>query len=693
MSGERSSGRAPEEVVLEAAARVARADTEAGLSPERSRVVLARVEAALAAPPRPAWPRWLALSLVPLAATAGVLLWLRAAPERPPPSLEPAAVAELRHASGPIVSRLEPSLRLGEVVLTAGERVDLALPAGRAVLLGPARAALAEDGLLLEQGRVLLEVSPRTPRQPTFVLRAGEDEVRVLGAVLEVARVAGRALAVTVVAGEAEVRRDGRTTSLRAGQGLGESADIEPADRPVLAEAPADALSAPWWRTGPDATAYLVVDGPAGAEVHLDGRGVGVAPLVVAWPAGSVVVERRWAEGAGKRPAEGVARRPAEGAAKRVDVDLRAGATAHVADEAPGAASVRGVPAGVDDPETSAPAVALALAEERGASASPAPTASPAAAVAPVRAEAPGKAASPAPVAADVAARRATPRPSPTARALAPSASPTDVAGTGPVAASPAAASPSSEPPGLARRASPSSSPSPSAPTLAEARVLLEARRCAPLDELLVRLVAAERERAAQASAELLGAECWLRRGDRARAAERYAQLVARYPETSSAEPAQLEVAKLAEARGQSVAALEAVELYLARYPSGRFGEVARLMRCELLVGGGRLAEGRACVTDFQARYPEAVRAHAARVLSADLARLGGRLPEAVAGYRRYLAEAPRGEATERVHYHLCESLRLLGDPSARAAMAEFLRLHPRSARADDVRRWYAETP
>lgn len=645
MSGERSSGRAPEEVVLEAAARVARTDTEAGLSPERSRVVLARVEAALAAPPRPAWPRGLALSLVPLAATAAVLLWLRGAPERPPPSLEPAAVAELRHASGPIVSRLEPSLRLGEVVLAEGERMDLALPAGRAVLLGPARAALAEDGLRLEQGRVLLDVSPRAPRQPMFVVRAGEDEVRVLGAVLEVARVAGRALAVTVVAGEAEVRRAGRPTSLGAGQGLGESGDVEAADRPVLA----DALAAPWWQAAPDATAYLVVGGPAGAEVRVDGRAVGVAPLVVAWPAGPAVVERR----------------PTEGVARGVDVALRAGATAHVADEALEPTSGReGSADELESPEAFAPA----------------PSASPVVAEAPAPAAERGASASPTPAVAGAAARRATPRPSSTARGLAPSA-------PSPVAASPVAASPSVETPGLARRASPSTA----VPTLAEARALLEARRCAPLDALLVRLVAAERERAAQASAELLGAECWLRRGDRARAAERYAQLVARYPETSSAEPAQLEVAKLAEERGQSAAALEAVELYLARYPSGRFGEVARLMRCELLVGGGRLAEGRACVTDFQARYPEAVRAHAARVLSADLARLGGRLPEAVAGYRRYLAEAPRGEATERVHYHLCESLRLLGDPSARAAMAEFLRLHPRSARADDVRRWYAE--
>jgi outer membrane protein assembly factor BamD (BamD/ComL family) len=667
MSGERSSGRAPEEVVLEAAARVARADTEAGLSPERSRVVLARVEAALAAPPRPAWPRWLALSLVPLAATAGVLLWLRGAPERSPPSLEPAAVAELRHASGPIVSRLEPSLRLGEVVLAEGERMDLALPAGRAVLLGPVRAALAEDGLRLEQGRVLLDVSPRAPRQPMFVVRAGEDEVRVVGAMLEVARVAGRALAVAVVAGEVEVHRAGRTTSLGAGQGLGESADIEAADRPVLA----DALSEPWWRTASDATAYLVVDGPAGVEVRVDGRAVGVAPLVVAWPAGPAVVERR--------PAEGAAKRLTEGTAKRVDVALRAGLTARVADEAPEPTSGReGSADELESPEAFAPA----------------PSASPVVAEAPAPAAERGASASPTPAVAGAAARRATPRPSSTARAPAPNAPPPDVTGVSPVATSPVAPSPSVETPGLARRASPSPSPSsPAVPTLAEARALLEARRCAPLDELLVRLVAAERERAAQASAELLGAECWLRRGDRARAAERYAQLVARYPETSSAEPAQLEVAKLAEERGQSAAALEAVELYLARYPRGRFGEVARLMRCELLVGGGRLAEGRACVTDFQARYPEAVRAHAARVLSADLARLGGRLPEAVAGYRRYLAEAPRGEATERVHYHLCESLRLLGDPSARAAMAEFLRLHPRSARADDVRRWYAEPP
>ncbi|MBK6687981.1 MAG: PEGA domain-containing protein [Deltaproteobacteria bacterium] len=549
----------PEELALEAATRVARADTEAEPSAAKAAAVYARVQASLQKPPPRVHP-WVWVSL-PVAA---LLAWFAL---RPPPSflLEPsAAVAQVQYLAGQ--ANFDPSAKLQEVEVGAGEHLELSVPAGRVHLRGPARAQFSPSQVVLHSGRGVFSVAPRAEGLPPFVVRAPDGAVIVHGTVFEVQVEEGHLGPVLVERGRVEVRRGTSRTFLGRQQRSDRGAEV--ADQPVTLSGE---LEGPWWRADADLGFLQLESTPSGAAVELDGQALGATPLVVAWPAGPHRLRLR---SPGHQDLES-------------SITLQAGVHLRQAPELV-----------------------------------------------------------PVPVAPKAEVEVEVEEPTPAARA-----------------------------------------------SWSKARRLLEVGRCSALEKELARLKLDTSTPRTVARLELMGAECLLRQGHKARAYERFAGLAARHPGTTSGESALFESAKLAEELGRREGALESLELYLARYPSGRFVEPARLRRCELQVNLRRFVEAERCLSEFLAQHPAAIRGNAAVLLAGDLARAQGHTRAAVGHYRRYLEQAPDGEGAELAHFRLAEGLHLLKSPEARQVMAKFLERYPNSARADDLRRWYTGAP
>ncbi|MBI4820801.1 MAG: PEGA domain-containing protein [Deltaproteobacteria bacterium] len=219
----------------------------------------------------------------------------------------------------------------------------------------------------------------------------------------------------------------------------------------------------------------------------------------------------------------------------------------------------------------------------------------------------------------------------------------------------------------------------------------LEARRCAALDRLVPELVRQSATRADKARAEILAAECRLRRGDRRRALSLFTDVAARYEGEKSGEAAAFERAKLEADLAMEGPALSSMEAYLARYPNGRFAEAAMIRRCELLLGLERQVEARRCLLDYQGRFPGALRENQATFLLATIDRLEGKWAAAAASYRIFLARAATSDQAEDARYQLVRCLRwgrLAGVPEAISA---YLELHPEGRHAKEVRTWQAE--
>lgn len=553
---------APEELALEAATRVARSDTEAEPSAAQAAAVYARVQASLQKPPARA-RAWLWVS-APIAALLA-WFWLR-----PPPSLAPeppAAVAQVQYLAGR--ANYDPSTRLGEVEVLAGERLELSVPAGRVHLRGPARAQFSPSQVVLHYGRAVFSVAPRAVGVAPFVVRATDGEVIVHGTVFEVQVDGGHLGPVQVERGRVEVRRGAQRIFLGQNQRSDQGAEVTDQEVALSAE-----LEGPWWRAESNLGFLQLESSPNGAMVELDGQALGPTPLVVAWPAGPHTLRLR---SPGHQDLES-------------SITLQAGVRFRQA-----------------------------------------------AALVPLPAN---------PVAPEVEAEVEVEEPTPAARA-----------------------------------------------SWSKARRLLEAGRCGPLEAELTRLQRDNPSPRTSARLELMGAECLLRRGQKARAHDRFARLAARHPDTTSGESALFESAKLAEELGRREGALQALEAYLAQYPSGRFVEPARLRRCELQVNLRRFVEAERCLSEFLSRHPAAIRGNAAVLLAGDLARMQGHTTVAVEHYRRYLQQAPQGEGAEVAHFRLAEGLHRLGAPEARQVMAKFLERYPNSVHADDLRRWYTGAP
>ena len=277
-----------DETLLDVAVEVARADSEVGIAPDRARAVLARIEGDIAKPTR--WRLVLVPALAFVAAIAALSLRARE-PDRPAPSEAIVAVASLRYMSGtPAWDSSQPARA---VELSTDQRLDLSLPAGRAILHGPARARFTADIVLLDEGRIALSIDPRRPTQAPFVVRAPDGEVVVHGTMFEVVVASGHLVSVGVDHGKVEVRRGTDAVFVGAKQRTTEVAVVR--DAPVTIAG----FDAPWWT---NETAVPAVEGtvegvveiqiaPPGGAITIDGVALGSAPLVVAWKFGSHVVQ------------------------------------------------------------------------------------------------------------------------------------------------------------------------------------------------------------------------------------------------------------------------------------------------------------------------------------------------------------------------------------------------------------------
>jgi hypothetical protein len=216
---------------------------------------------------------------------------------------------------------------------------------------------------------------------------------------------------------------------------------------------------------------------------------------------------------------------------------------------------------------------------------------------------------------------------------------------------------------------------------------LLERRDCPSLQLVVAQLVARETAAQARGRAEMMSAECLLRREDRAGALAAFQNVVARYADTPSAEAALFETAKLEAELGAPASALATLDTYLRRFPSGQFAEAAHMRRCELLLGSRRLDLGRACLEAYRTAFPEGLRRQQALLLLANVERAERRWAEAVELYRAYLTR-PEARREEEARYNLVECSyhgRLSG---LRAAATAYLERFPSGAHSDEVRRW-----
>jgi len=220
------------------------------------------------------------------------------------------------------------------------------------------------------------------------------------------------------------------------------------------------------------------------------------------------------------------------------------------------------------------------------------------------------------------------------------------------------------------------------------ARSLLDARRCKKLGRLVRELVAQGSGDTDRARAELLGAECYLRQGEKRRALKLYQQLSRRYPETKGAEAALFEIAKLHAELGRARQGLAGMERYLERYPAGRFAEAATMRRCELLTGFKQLAKARSCLEGYRKSFPGGLRSAQAVLLLATIGRVEGRWADAAWLYRDYLARAPASPKAEGALYNLVRCLRWGRIEGAEEAIAEYLRRFPEGPHAEEVEQW-----
>jgi hypothetical protein len=195
-------------------------------------------------------------------AAALVLLWLwpREAiePIVEPPRLRPFLVA------GPSGEELSPSdaIEAGEGMIVRAE-----LDRGDVTLIGPGRAVIGPDSLLLERGLLLVHVD-----RP-FEVRAGDVSVRVLGTRFAVDH--RERVRVSVSEGTVEVRQQGAIVRLERGQAWPDG-EAEPRLSSVQLEPPRDP------------SGVVVIGGsPPGAIAILDGVALGPTPLIARLSAGA----------------------------------------------------------------------------------------------------------------------------------------------------------------------------------------------------------------------------------------------------------------------------------------------------------------------------------------------------------------------------------------------------------------------
>lgn len=225
------------------------------------------------------------------------------------------------------------------------------------------------------------------------------------------------------------------------------------------------------------------------------------------------------------------------------------------------------------------------------------------------------------------------------------------------------------------------------------ARALLQRLDCDAIDDLMADLRAATDDLRKEAEAEMVAAECRLRRQEKARALASYQKIVRLFANTDSAETALFESATLLDEMGQSEAALVAAQTYLASYSDGTFVEPATFRRCELLVRLERLDVARTCFEVYRARFPRAARINEAVLYQATIAAARARWREGADFYRDYLRRAPHSPRAEEALYGLFTALHAGNLGGARGTAADYVRRFPHGRYAAELAPFAESSP